>query len=228
MKSKLIFLVLLLPAAAALRAAGNEPVVVPVYEEPRHRLVFEKENIRIFNTNIPAGDRSVFHHHENPTLYVMLNGARMRNQNMGEEWTEPDPNIAIPPGTFVFRDYRAEPQIHRVENIDQQSFQVIGIINSGSEKQDLSSLTREPELDNPWFRGYRFKLAAGESSENHRHKHPVFVFQVGNGRSYVIERGFPTAEKTVAGAWSIHDAAVEHQLQNVGSAEIELVEIEVK
>ena len=228
MKSRPLFLVLLLSITAMSRAASDKPPVVPVYEEPRHRLVFEKGHIRIFNTSIPPGDTSLFHFHENPTLYVMLNGARMRNQNLGEEWTEPNPDIAIKNGAFVFRDYHANPQTHRVDNIGRQSFQVIGVINSGEGKNAVSALSSKPEVENQWFNGYRYTLAAGESTATHKHDNPVLIVQVSDGHSNVIERGVPGAEKTVVGTWSIHEGGIGHSLNNLGSDDVELVEIEMK
>jgi len=204
------------------------PAVVPVYEEPRHRLVFAKNNFRIINVSIPAGDTSIYHHHEHPTLFVMLSGALMRNQNLGEEWTDPKPDMVTTPGAFVFMSYSPKPQDHRVQNIDHQSFQAIGVINSGNGSDSSATLSQKPEVDNQWFNGYRFKLAPGAESGVHHHHFPVLVVQVGDGHSNVIERGAPTAEKTVAGNWSTHEAGVDHILLNLGSGEVELIEIEMK
>lgn len=227
MKIRSIFPLLLILPAAVLRTAAAAPTVVPVYEEPRHRLVYEKGDIRIINVSIPAGDMSVYHHHENPTLFVMLNGALMRNQNLGGEWTEPPPGMVTKPGAFVFMAY-PKPQDHRVQNIDHQSFQAIGVINSGAGSDSTVTLAQKPEVDNPLFNGYRFKLAPGAKSSVHHHAFPVFVVQVGKGDSVVIERGYPTVEKTVSGNWSVHAAGIDHQLQNIGTTDVELVEIEIK
>ena len=221
-------LVMVLLLAAALQARAAEPEPVAAWEEPRHRLVFEKGTIRIFNTSIPAGDTSLFHFHEHPTLYVLLRGARMRNQDLGKDWVELPPGAAIPDGALLFRDYAAEPQTHRVENLDGHSFQVIGVVNLGSGGDSRLLSSTAPEVQNRWFDGYRFRLAAGESTGTHSHAHPVLVVQTGHGDSSVIERGWPTAEKTVAGTWSVHEAGVEHALKNIGGTELELVEIEMK
>ncbi|HEY7841832.1 MAG TPA: hypothetical protein VIC61_09710 [Gammaproteobacteria bacterium] len=215
--------------AMVLRMSAAEPPAVPAWEEPRHRLVFEKDAIRIFNTNIPAGDRSLYHRHEHPTLYVVLNAARMRNQDSGKDWVEaPAAGPAMPAGAFLFRDYAAEPQTHRVENIDDHSFQVIGVVHLGPGTEAAAEGAGTPELHNRWFDGYRFRLAAGQGTGQHLHAHPVLVVQAGNGRSCVVEHDWPTAEKTVAGTWSMHDAGVAHELKNLGADGVELVEIEIK
>jgi len=224
MKERIILAMLF---AVVLRAIAAEPAVVPAWEEPRHRLVFDRDTIRIFSTNIPAGDRSLYHRHEHPTLYVVLSGGHMRNQDLGKEWVELPAGPALSAGAFLYRDYAAEPQTHRVENLGDHSFQVIGVVNlgSGAETEAAGAGT---ELHNRWFDGYRFKVPAGQSTEIHRHAHPVLVVQVGAGRSCVVEYDWPTAEKTVAGTWSMHEAGVEHALKNLGAAGVELVEIEMK
>ena len=227
MKTRSRFALFLVLLSAMSRTVPAAPTVIPVYEEPRHRLVYEKGDYRIINVSIPAGDTSLYHHHQNPTLFVMLSGALMRNQNLGGEWTDPGPTMVTKVGAFVFMDY-PKPQDHRVQNTDHQSFQAIGVINSGNGSGSSVTLSQMPEVDNRWFNGYRFKLAGGEKSAVHHHQYPVLVVQVGNGHSDVIERGYPTAEKTVAGNWSTHEAGVDHILQNLGNGEIELVEIEMK
>jgi mannose-6-phosphate isomerase-like protein (cupin superfamily) len=213
-------------AAAPFRLHAAD--AVPAWEEPRHRLVFEKGDIKIFNTSVPAGDTTLFHFHEHPTLYVLVRGARVRNQDFGREWVEPGAGPTIPDGAFLYRDYAAEPQSHRVQNIDDHSFQVIGVVNLGAGGDAAPAPAVAPEVQNRWFDGYRFKLRAGESTETHRHAHPVLVVQPGAGNSAVIERGWPSAEKTVGGTWSVHDAGVEHSLKNLGATDLELVEIEMK
>ena len=69
--------------AAALQA--DDPIV-PVYREPHHRQVFQFGPTRILDLQIPPGDKSWFHSHESPVLYVTLGTSRNRTQNLGEEW----------------------------------------------------------------------------------------------------------------------------------------------
>jgi quercetin dioxygenase-like cupin family protein len=69
--------------AAAVQA--DDPIV-PVYHEPHHRQVFQYGPTRILDLQIPPGDKSWFHSHESPVLYVTLGTSRTRTQNLGEEW----------------------------------------------------------------------------------------------------------------------------------------------
>jgi len=222
------FLLTLALAPSAILAATDTPV--PVFEEPRHRLVYDKGPIRIFNTNIPATDTSAYHSHGEPTVYVVLSPVKMRNQELGGEWVDLDPAKGPQAGAIFFKNYREQPQTHRVQNMDTKSFQVIGIGHAGDGAPGAAApLAGQPaELDNQWFAAWRTRLPAGETTPAHRHGHPVLLVQLGAGNSVVLERGGPGSEKTVAGTWSIHDAGVEHQLRNIGASEVELVEIEMK
>ena len=207
--------------------AGADPVAVPVYEEPRHRLVFDKAPVKIMNVNIPPGDVSLYHYHEDPTLYIAIGGALMRSQDLGKEWGKPDPNSRHGTGSFVFRNYRLTPQSHRVENLDQSSFRLVGIVHKGP---GTAVKVKDPEagIDNDWFRGRRFHLAPGTGTPMHLHEHPVLVVQVSDGSTHVVTAGRPTAEKTVTGNWSWHPAGSRHVLQNTGSTDTDLVEVEIK
>lgn len=228
MKTRLLLPLILLLLATMSRVVAAGPTVVPVYKEPRHRLVYAKGNIHIIDVGIPPGDTSMYHRHQNPTLFVMLQGARMRNQNLGEAWTNPTSASSVKAGTFVFNNYHTRPQTHRVQNVDDHTFRTIGVINSGPGSNDPTTLSQKPEVDNRWFNGYRFWLAPGATTRVQHHKFPVLVVQVGAGHTDVIERGYPIDEKTVAGAWSIHAAGVAIALHNMGKAKVELVEIEMK
>ncbi len=227
-KTAILLTLALVLAPLAIRAATDTPV--RVHEEPRHRLVYEKGDIRIFNTNIPAGDTSLYHSHGEPTLYVVLSPVSMRNQDLGAEWVDLDPAKGPAAGALFYKNYHDQPQTHRVQNMDTKSFQVIGVMNNGDGAPGAAAPVagQAPEVDNQWFSAWRTRLPAGETTAAHRHAHRVLLVQVGTGNSVVLERGGPSAEKTVAGTWSIHDAGIEHQLRNLGSAEVELVEIEAK
>lgn len=208
--------------------AAEDTTVVPVYEEPYHRLVFERDDVRIFNTSIPAGDTSRFHRHENPTLYVVLNYSLMRNRDLGEEWTDPDPNRSPPPGAFLFRNYADSIQEHQVDNIGTESFQVIGVINYTNGGEGSAGIGQEAKFSNQWFDAYHHRLEPGKSTGGHRHDNPVFVVQISEGRSHVLVDGRRGSAKSVKGNWSWHEAGVGHRLQNSGETDVELVEIEVK
>jgi len=210
--------------------AGEPPRVVPVHEEPYHRLVFEHPQVRVFSTSIPAGDRSLFHRHENPTLYVLLNRVQMRSQDLGADWVVlgPGPARSTRAGAAVFRNYRQAPQVHRVENPGSESFQLIGTVNYTGGVPTEGETSAGLEVHNRWFAVRRHRLAAGESSHPHRHAHPTLLVQATDGRSQVREAGRPQAFKTVAGNWSWHLPGPAHRLVNTGDSPLVLIEVEVR
>lgn len=230
---RILIVVSSIVATSVIHAATDAPIIVPVEQEPRHRLVFEKDDIRIINVNVPPGDTSLYHTHSDPTVYVVFSGVLLRAQTLGKQWTTLRPEQIRRVGEIAYReDYLTKPLTHRVENIDDESFRVLGIINSGAgAKARIVTATHtvtKPELDNNWFRGYRFKLEAGNTTDMHRHDYPVVVVQINKANTDVFEKDRPTAEKTVAGNWSWHRAGVGHKLRNIGEVAVELVEIEVK
>ena len=47
-----------------------------MWEEPMHKLVFTKDNIKVMDVVIPGGDTCQYHIHRHPTIYALLNGAK--------------------------------------------------------------------------------------------------------------------------------------------------------
>ncbi len=227
MTVRIVCLLVCLSVLNGARAAGDNRVV-PVYEEPYHRLIYETDNARIFNTSIPAGDTSRYHRHENPTQYVILSYSLMRNQDLGGDWSSPDPDSVPPVGALLFRNYAEQPQEHRVDNAGEDSFQVIGVINYTDGGEGTAGMTEAAESGNPWFDVHRYRIEKGKTTGAHRHDNPVVVIQVSAGRSYVLVDGRRSAIKTVRGNWSWHEAGVGHRLGSGGDTDVELVEIEVK
>ncbi|TAJ93832.1 MAG: hypothetical protein EPO31_06520 [Gammaproteobacteria bacterium] len=197
---------------------------LPVYREIRHRLVFDAPPFKVFNARIAPGDRSGFHAHRDPTLYVVISPAFMRTREAGGEWTGPQAELAKV-GAIEFRDYGQIPQNHQVENVGETEFNMLGIINesTGDTGKDPAA-----EFDNAWFSARRHRLDSSAVVPEHTHKYPVVIVQVSEGRSDVVEHGWPVAPKTVLGNWSWHAAGVAHTLRNTGATEVEIVEIELK
>ena len=172
--------------------ASQEDRIVPVHQEPRHRLVYDSPGTRILDIQIPPGDTTLFHTHSDPILYVNISSSRMRNQTLGGEWNTPSaPNApsapsgpsapsvvpTTPPGRVMSTtSYAEQPVTHRVNNIGTSLYRLIGMTNAsaGDASTDASAdFDGTPELTNRWFRAYRRELT-GEIPE-HRHRNPVVV-----------------------------------------------------
>lgn len=58
---------------------------VPVYEEPRHKPVFENDHAMILNVFLPPGYVSLYHEHRLDLLYVTIVGTKVWAEPLGGE-----------------------------------------------------------------------------------------------------------------------------------------------
>lgn len=252
--NRLLSVLSLLACAVTAAASGGrqDEKVVPVHQEPRHHLVFDGPDVRILDIQIPPGDTTLFHTHSDPVLYVNMSVSQTRGQVLGREWSGGEAAAAAGAGSGAgartapaapagsaaasspprpgrmnsVTTYSQQPLTHRVNNIGQNIFRLIGVINRspGDEIATSSeSFAAKPEVENPWFRGYRWTLTS-ELTAEHRHPNPVVIILVG-GRAAAA--GSSKASLDKPGAFAFFDANAPHRLQAVG-ADAEIVEIEVR
>jgi quercetin dioxygenase-like cupin family protein len=235
------------------QAPEADSPVVPVYQEPHHRQVFQHGPMRILDLQIPPGDRSWFHSHESPVLYVTLGTSQTRTQNLGEDWggggrggggragegrggrraAPAGPSAALV--SQVVRatsttSYAEQAITHRLENIGTGLFRAMVVINETAGDDATSSqdagFSSEAELANPWFRAYRVALEPGATSAPHVHRAPVAVIQATAGTG--LGAGAMKWEFNVPGQWAFFDAGDRHEFRNVGDGRIDLIEVEIR
>ena len=232
-------------AAAPLIAQPQDEKVVPVHEEPRHRLVFDSPVARVLDIQIPPGDTTLFHTHSNPILYVNMSSSQTRSQTLGQEWSggeaaaRPAPRppgdapvpAGVPPVVFgrmnSVTSYSKQALTHRVNNVGNNLFRLIGIINrtDGDASTDPSAdFPSKPEVDNRWLRGYRTPLDV--TAVKHQHANPTVIVLV-RGRA-VVNTGKDLPLDTL-GSFAFIDSGTAHSVSGVkGSEANEIVEIEVR
>jgi hypothetical protein len=119
MKSILILCFL----AAALRAADvAEPM--PVQLEPRHKMVFENEYVRLIDVQLQPGEVTLFHRHVIPSVVVYLTKSTNRSETWGEKAVI---SRDISPGESRYAPYDEKPLVHRVTNTGAGLFRVFDI-----------------------------------------------------------------------------------------------------
>lgn len=236
----------------------RESPIVPVYHEPHHRQVFQYGPVRILDLQIPPGDISWFHSHESPVLYVTLGTSQTRTQNLGEEWggrgagagraggaspaAPAAANLQAPPAppaspaparaprATSTTSYAKQPITHRLQNIGSGLFRAMVVVNETKGDETTSEAAAgfdgKPELTNAWFRAYRIVLEPGQKTAAHVHRAPVAVFQATAGTA----RGTAAMkwEFNEPGQWAYFDTGDRHEIQNVGTGAIELIEVEVR
>jgi len=161
---RLVLPVIVLLATVAV--AAQEPV--PVYEEPRHRLVFDDHAMRILDLSLPAGETTLFHTHDQPILYILLNDARLRSRQPGGDWVADERPLT--PRGFVFTDisYAAQPVTHQVDNVGDADLHLILVLNERLRPYapgiDVAAkLPGALETDNRYFAQSRIVLGPAES-----------------------------------------------------------------
>ncbi|MEZ5500706.1 MAG: cupin domain-containing protein [Steroidobacteraceae bacterium] len=197
---------------------------VPVYDEPRHRLAFENDEVMILDVDLPPGYVSLYHKHELDLLYVTISGSRVWAQPLGAERREAD----VPTGDLRFSsDNHPLPHIHRVGNIGTTPFHVIGVgIKRASTRQtnalsgDLSGMHKSTEK--PGAVVFSMQLGPGERTGEHRHDSSFATV-------------FLTAGKLAAPDGSIVDvsaadyrwqpAGTVHRYENAGTGPVQIVEV---
>lgn len=214
---------------------------VPLYQEPRHHVVYESASMRIHDIQIPPGDTTLYHTHDTAILYVPIASSRTRSQVLGAEWSgggaaaaaAPAPVAPAGPGKVnSVVTYVEKPYTHRVNNVGTTVFRLVGIANrtpgAAVDTDDVSGLSATPELVNNWYRAHRLALKAGQATAPHRHATPVVVvMQTPGTASAALADGASWLPLNGPGSFARHDAGT-HVVRNVGASDVELVEIEVR
>jgi quercetin dioxygenase-like cupin family protein len=232
---------LLVSAAAALIAQPTDPVV-HMSKEPRHKVVLEQGPTRVQDIQIPPGDTSLFHVHDNPVLYVPISSSRTRSQLLGQDWTgsgvsgavsaeAPGVTARVAPARVTSTiSYVDTPITHRVNNVGDGLFRLIGIGNLSEgtdvDTDDICGLSSKPEVLNRYYRAYRVSLAAGASTPPHKHAWPVLVVQQTAGQLTI--NGSADARTAEPGNFAFHDGSGTHQVTNTGAGPIDAIEVELR
>lgn len=201
---------------------------VPIYEEPRHHLVFENDIARVLEVRVPAGDTTVYHIHANRTTGVAIQEAQTWEQILGAPPGLLEPASPVP---YVFGNWeRPLPYTHRVANADTRAFHyVLGewLRSSGVDCATLpETSTRHLVKDGKVARAYEVRLAPGASTEVHVHACPGLTVL---GTSGTLDDEGTRAAATggsAAGKWEWRNVSHRHALRNTGTTPLTVYEID--
>jgi quercetin dioxygenase-like cupin family protein len=230
----LIALVALLPACHPGSPPPAEPptakvaTAVPVYEEPRHRPVFQNRFVRVLDVVIPAGETTGYHTHAAPIAGVVIQDARSWTQVQGASPGEFGP---VRSAGDVIENWAAElPYTHRVGNVDSVPLHyVVGewLASPGIEAAPLpETSSRHLVRDGTVARVYRILLAPGESTESHTHAAPGLTIHVTAGPVDDTCAAPAASGGQGAGAWRWRDPGYVHVLRNRGERPALVMEID--
>lgn len=135
---------------------------VLVHEEPRHRPVFQNEEIRVLNVLVPPGDTSLYHIHNTPSFFIRLSNTITGSQVLGEL-----PVAGKSKAGEIRFENLAPPnnRTHRVWNADTDTFQVMDVEllmkKAAFDQKPLNLPNLKLEIDTNWVRAYRLDLLKG-------------------------------------------------------------------
>jgi hypothetical protein len=216
----------ILPAIIAV-AASTSPLaaqrVVPVHEEPRHKLLYAGGGLRVLDVQIAPGDTSLYHLHATPILYTNISPSRTIEQLVGGDWPPPNtPPILrwVAGGTESDTIYTVRPKAHRVTNIGDRLFRLIAVVTmDGTARPFTTPIAQEMpgvrELESSWFRQTRVTLSAGETTPWLRTSRTMVAILPLGGSVAVEREGVASVPMSTAGSFVVIDAGQRYRVRHL-------------
>jgi len=212
--------------------------VVPVSEEPMHRLMLETEAFQILDPLIMPGDTTLFHRHDVPIHYVMISPSFANAQALGEPWPETgivDQLTRAVGEAWWTLEYAEHPLVHRVTNIGTTPFRLIAVTNLGGSRSpgpraDARRFPHLPgtiEAESAWFERSRVTVEADRAVVVPPGPDPVVVIQVSPGRIDAFDEDSAAGSTDAVGGWLVLDAETRHELRSSVTEGVTVVLVEV-
>lgn len=241
LESGIVLVVPALLGCLLMACTGPKPLaaqmVVPVHEEPRHRLVHGEDRLQVLDIGIQPGDTTLFHRHDRPIAYVEIDATVVNQQALGGPWGRASATAAPPnrpPGRVSWNErYRESPVEHRVTAIGPGPFRLIGVVNLGTggsgDRVGTLGPFHEPDDSSRYFSRVATELAAGDSWEWPVGDAPVVVVLASEGEISVDGGDAEVAAHLVgAGAFAVLGPGTAYQIRNAGAGSALLSFVEVR
>jgi hypothetical protein len=216
------------PVLIVLLGAKATPaqIPVPVEKEPHHHVQWKNEFVEVIHVVLPTGESTLFHTHSRDRVAVDLTSTMLALQKLNEPEEKPDPSI---PGDISARANAAAPYTHRLRNLGPKTYEVIDVEFFQRPEHPSKKSAATVVAENPSARVYKWSLAAGGATTPHSHENPYVLLAVTSLRlKTTAPDGSSTIEDVTAGDCRWVDSKAAHTLMNAGSAEGQIVEIEMK
>lgn len=211
------------PGTVAAEAADS---IVPIEEEPRHRLMFENPHVRYFDVQLEPGYRSRWHTHLHDGVFINIATSETRAQDYGGEPASRPPR-AIGETTFI--NYTKKPKAHRVTNTGTAPYRVVDTEihrGCGGYRAIVQSPGEELLIDNDRVRVVRFMLQPGVSATLHP---PCgMLVAVSSGAALLRSAGGDARLELQPANFQWRQSASAMELINVGSTVLHAVDVLVK
>jgi len=107
-----------------IAVAAQTPTPVPVREEPRHKVMFENDFIRMIDVHVAPGETTLVHVHVIPSVVVNLSNTMILSQELGRPPAQPR-RVAV--GDTRYAPYDEVSLTHSVMNQSADVFHVLDI-----------------------------------------------------------------------------------------------------
>jgi quercetin dioxygenase-like cupin family protein len=219
----------LITLAVLCSCSLNAQAPIPVEQEPRHRVVFTDDALRVIDVNVPAGDTTLEHAHALDIATVCIESSQTRTREPGKPWGEPRPRAVGAPN---LTEYAGKPGAHTLQNLGTGLYRLIAVENrrtsgwsSGAPlAAPATKLTREARA----FRLYDVTLGTDANETTHVHAQPTVAILV-KGR--MTTSGTSESELTrleTPGQWVRIAAGQLHTISAGGASDVHVTEIELR
>ncbi|UJR13240.1 hypothetical protein I4U23_000262 [Adineta vaga] len=210
----------------------GETDFVEVLDEPYHKPYIRNSCVNIFVAKLPRNTMTMYHRHNQNTIYVVIAGSYCKTQILGSNICGQE----YVSGDCFSGEYRTEPLIHRVECLNESLtdawFVGTEILQEKSFVSDsIFEHTRYipiSKVNIPGCRAYRLKLASNETTGTHLCSFSGIFISLTNGQLKItnedVQQRFPLSSGSIEkGYVTWFDGPVQFELQNMGSEMYEAI-----
>ena len=211
--------------------AQPHQTIVPIEQEPRHRIVFQNKNVRIIDCLILPGDLTLFHTHSFDIVTVVVSGGN----GTGEIQGKPPMQFAAINGQVTFNKAMNAPYTHRVGNVGTTPLRFIAAeVKAPSESPGVpAALDAVPGyklvVENDRVKVYRVSVDPKQATGIRSRTLPWLRVSVSQSTISVQGPGKnPETLETKPGDYRWHEGATTDSIENIGLTKYEAIEIEWK
>ncbi len=211
--------------------AQPQQTVVPIEQEPFHRIVFQNKNVRIIDCIIPPGELTLFHTHFFDSVTVAISSGTATGEIQGK----PPTKFTAITGQVFFNKATTAPYTHRVGNIGTAPLRLMAseVLAPAASRGVPAALDTVPGhklvLENQVMKVYRVSVDPKQSTGIRSRTLPWLRISVSQSTISIQEpwRHIQTLE-TKPGDYCWYESPTTDSIGNVGSTKYEAIEIEWK
>jgi hypothetical protein len=202
--------------------------IVPVSQEPHHRLVFEDARLRVLDVNIPPGVTTLEHSHDHDLVTVSIGQADTRIRLHGADWGPVRPRRPL--GQVGTTEYAGQTGIHTIRNVGPDPYHLIAVENVRQSGWHATPAAGAPGVtvaaESRAFRASSIQLDAARRSVTRALSLPAVIVLV-TGEAVLARQGHDSRPLNASARWTVLPPLEEYTVASHGG-EARLVEIEVR